>query len=100
MSSSLRPRPIVLTADCSGRLIPPTVSNGIDYHWGHKMRSLSVAVLIVCAVSSPVSARPHHRTVKTVVSPAAPKSQNIPEQKRDPADIALDRRIKGICRGC
>jgi hypothetical protein len=35
--------------------------------------------------------------VKPNEAPAPLKSQNIPEKGRDPADVALDRKIKGIC---
>jgi hypothetical protein len=67
------------------------------------MRSLLVLIALALA-ASPISARPHRRAAEPtplpVASPVAPKSANIPEKDRDPADIALDRKIKGICRGC
>jgi hypothetical protein len=54
-----------------------------------------------CATHA-VVARTHHRAPKTTASVAATKPDaKIPvETKRDPADIALDRKIKGICKGC
>jgi hypothetical protein len=66
------------------------------------MRSLFMFVVIALAAAEPVSARTH-RPAKPVPLPAASpiaRSENVPEQNRDPADIALDKRIKGICRGC
>jgi hypothetical protein len=68
------------------------------------MRSLLLVVIALLA-ASPVSARTHHRAAKpaaapTTEAPAAVKSANVPEKDRDPEDIALDRKIKGICRGC
>jgi hypothetical protein len=69
------------------------------------MRSLLLLVVIALLAASPVSARTHHRAAKpaaapTTEAPAAVKSANVPEKDRDPEDIALDRKIKGICRGC
>jgi hypothetical protein len=32
-------------------------------------------------------------------APAALKSQNVPEETRDPADVALDCKIKGFAEG-
>jgi hypothetical protein len=62
---------------------------------------------IALAAASSVQARTHHRAAKpsTTAVAATPAvtatSANIPtEQNRDPADVALDRKIKGICRGC
>jgi hypothetical protein len=64
-------------------------------------------VLIALVAAAPISARTHHRAAKpipapvvTVGAPGAVKSANVPEKDRDPADIALDQKIKGICRGC
>jgi hypothetical protein len=73
------------------------------------MRSLFVILLIALAANPTVSARARHRAPKAAAAPsaattsAAPadaKPQNTPEKDRDPADVALDRKIKGICRGC
>jgi hypothetical protein len=49
-----------------------------------------------------VNARTHYRAPKITAPASATKSNaKIPvETNRDPADIALDRRIKGICKGC
>jgi hypothetical protein len=42
--------------------------------------------------------RPNRQSVSTVIPPGA---ANPPaERPRDPADIALDKTIKSICRGC
>jgi hypothetical protein len=62
------------------------------------MRSLFLFVVLAVVAASPISARPHQRTAKPTMAPV--KSANVPERDRDPADIALDRKIKGICRGC
>jgi hypothetical protein len=58
-------------------------------------------VVALCATHA-VYARSHHRAPKTTAPASATKSDaKIPvETKRDPADVALDRKIKGICRGC
>jgi hypothetical protein len=72
------------------------------------MRSLFVIMLIALA-ANPVLARARHRAPKaaaatsaatTSAAPADAKPQNTLEKDRDPADVALDRKIKGICRGC
>jgi hypothetical protein len=64
-------------------------------------------VVIAIAAAAPISARTHHRAAKpiaapvaTTEAPAAMKPANVPEKDRDPEDIALDQKIKGICRGC
>jgi hypothetical protein len=64
-----------------------------------------VLTVIVVAQSAThaVDARTHHRTPKSSASTAPatkPATAIVPEKNRDPADVALDRRIKGICRGC
>jgi len=33
-------------------------------------------------------------------APSKTEATSPAEKNRDPADVALDRRIKGICRGC
>jgi hypothetical protein len=65
-------------------------------------RSLSIAMAMValCATQT-VDARSRHRAPKrtepaTVATPKITPS----ETTRDPEDVALDRRIKSICRGC
>jgi hypothetical protein len=61
-----------------------------------------MAMVALCA-SQAVNARTHHRAPKTAPAASATKSDDakIPvETNRDPADVALDRRIKGICKGC
>jgi hypothetical protein len=64
-------------------------------------RTLLIAVVGLCAAHA-VVARTHHRAPKSTAPVSATKIEaNIPQEKnRDPADVALDRRIKGICRGC
>jgi hypothetical protein len=63
---------------------------------------LSTIVVISLCTFHPATARTHHRALKTTAPPAANKPEvKIPvEMKRDPADVALDRKIKGICNGC
>jgi hypothetical protein len=60
-----------------------------------------VVMVALCATHA-VKARTHHRAPKTTAPASATKSDaKIPvEMNRDPADVALDRRIKGICKGC
>jgi hypothetical protein len=66
---------------------------------------LMIIVIALCATRA-VVARNHHRVPKNT-APAATKA-DIPQEKayipreknRDPADVALDRKIRGICRGC
>jgi hypothetical protein len=59
-----------------------------------------LAVFALCATHA-VEARTHHPAVKSTPPIIAKPDAKIPvEMNRDPADIALDRKIKGICRGC
>jgi hypothetical protein len=52
-------------------------------------------VVALCATHERIIAH-RKRTVTVATKPEA----NIPvEKNRDTADVALDRRIKGICRG-
>jgi hypothetical protein len=64
-------------------------------------RTLLIAVVALCAAHA-VVARTHHRAPKSTAPVSATKIEaNILQEKnREPADVALDRRIKGICRGC
>ena len=57
---------------------------------------LSTIVVISLCTFHPSAARTHHRLLKTTTPPAANKPDvKIPvEMKRDPADVALDRKIK------
>jgi hypothetical protein len=61
---------------------------------------LTILVVALCATHA-VAAGTHHRTPKRTAPVATTKPDaKIPvEVKRDPADVALDRKIKGICRG-
>jgi hypothetical protein len=63
-------------------------------------RMILVLVVALGATSS-VLGRTHHRVPRKAAPTVAATPVQIPqEEKRDPADIALDRKIKGICRGC
>jgi hypothetical protein len=67
------------------------------------LKSFSVYVLLVtaAAVGTSADARSLRRAPKATQSATVKPDAKIPtEQKRDPADIALDRKIKGICQGC
>jgi hypothetical protein len=62
---------------------------------------LSTIVVISLWTIHPVAARTHHRAPKTTAQATTKPEVKIPvEMKRDPADVALDRKIKGICNGC
>jgi hypothetical protein len=61
---------------------------------------LAIIMSALCATQT-VDARTHHRSKATVPVATTKADAKIPvETKRDPADVALDRKIKGICRGC
>jgi hypothetical protein len=62
---------------------------------------LTIIVVALCATHA-VIARSHYRTPKSTAPAATTKAETkIPvEPNRDPADVALDRKIKGICKGC
>jgi hypothetical protein len=54
--------------------------------------------LVAEAAHAKGTRRPNRQSVSTVIPPGA---ANPPaERPRDPADIALDKKIKSICRGC
>jgi hypothetical protein len=60
--------------------------------------TLTVLLVAFCATHA-VIARSHHPAPKSATRVAA--GTKIPvEPNRDPADVALDRKIKGICKGC
>jgi hypothetical protein len=62
-----------------------------------------LAVLLVAlGATHAVIARSHHRAPKSTAPAATTKPVTaIPQEpNRDPADVALDRKIKGICKGC
>jgi hypothetical protein len=63
--------------------------------------SLSILVIGLC-VSQPAHARIHRLAPAAAAGAATPKPDaQIPvKMKRDPADMALDRKSKGICKGC
>jgi hypothetical protein len=59
-----------------------------------------LAVFVLCATNA-VDARTHHPVAKSAAPIVTKPDAKIPvEMNRDPADVALDRKIKGICRGC
>ena len=60
-----------------------------------------IALATVSLATSPADAQKYHGA-RTTPQQTVMKSDRKPlvEQKRDPADVALDRWIKGICRGC
>jgi hypothetical protein len=64
----------------------------------------TLLTMMMVALTTPdaVDARAHHRTPKTTAQASSTRSDaKIPvETSRDPADVALDRRIKSICKGC
>jgi hypothetical protein len=63
---------------------------------------LIVMAMVALFATHAVNARTHQRAPK----PTAPASATKPDAKipvetsRDPADVALDRKIRSICRGC
>jgi hypothetical protein len=60
----------------------------------------AIAITALCATSA-VAAKPHHHWSRATTPAATRPDAQIPvETKRDPADIALDRKIRGICNGC
>jgi hypothetical protein len=61
-------------------------------------RLLTIAVVAVCPTKG-VNAQTHHSASNTTAPVAAKPDVKIPVKRLDPADIALDRKIKGICRG-
>lgn len=65
-------------------------------------RTFLIVMFVALFTTHAVFARSHHHVPKGAGPTAAPKTEatKSPEKNRDPADIALDRQIKGICRGC
>jgi hypothetical protein len=68
------------------------------------VRMLSTIVVVALFAIHAAYARTRYQVPKQTASVATSSTKpdaKIPEEmKRDPADIALDRKIKGICRGC
>jgi hypothetical protein len=62
----------------------------------------SLTIMVVALFTThAVFARTHHRAPKRIVPATTTTEATSPAEKnRDPADVALDRQIKGICRGC
>jgi hypothetical protein len=63
------------------------------------IKTVLVAAIALGATHA-VGARTLHRTPRPIATATKPDAKIPVETKRDPADIALDRRIKGICKGC
>jgi hypothetical protein len=68
------------------------------------MRTQRLMMIMVVALftTHAVFARTYHRAPKRAVPTATtkPEATSPAEKNRDPADVALDHKIKGICRGC
>jgi hypothetical protein len=66
------------------------------------IRSTLTVLVVALTATHAVYARSHHRAPKTTapVTTTKPGAKIPVETNRDPADVALDRKIKGICRGC
>jgi hypothetical protein len=70
------------------------------------MRALVLMLLAILSLGLCGTHRADARTHRHARETAAPVATTKPdakipvEMKRDPADIALDRKIKGICKGC
>jgi hypothetical protein len=63
---------------------------------------LSTVIVVALSATHAVVARTHDRAPKTA-APALgtkPGTAIVPEKNRHPEDVALDRKIKGICHGC
>jgi hypothetical protein len=80
---------------------------------GMQMRKLAVAVIFLALAGSTYAAardRSHgrsrghvrHSVAKPAKTPHVSSSEITPagSDRRDPEDLALDRKIKSICRGC
>jgi hypothetical protein len=66
-----------------------------------RMRVLIAVVVVALCATHAVYARSHRHAPKRTTPVAIKADAKIPaETNRDPADVALDRKIKGICRGC
>jgi len=65
-------------------------------------RTFLTIMMVALFTTHAVFARTHHRAPKRTASGATITTETTspPEKNRDPADVALDRQIKGICRGC
>jgi hypothetical protein len=65
-------------------------------------RTFLTIMVVALFATHAVFARTHHRAPKRIMPAEATKPDAVipVEQNRDPADVALDRQIKGICRGC
>jgi hypothetical protein len=58
---------------------------------------LTIMVVVLCATHADART---HRLPKRAVPVATKPDATIPiEKNRDPADVALDRKVKGICKG-
>jgi hypothetical protein len=61
---------------------------------------LTITVVALCAAHA-VDARAHRRAPKrTAPAPVVTPKVTASDTARDPEDVVIDRRIKGICLGC
>jgi hypothetical protein len=65
-----------------------------------RTRVLVVAIVVALCATHAVFARSHRHAPKRTAPAAVTKTDTAPDKNRDPADVALDRRIKDICKGC
>jgi hypothetical protein len=64
-------------------------------------RTFLTIMVVALFTTNAVFARTHHAPKRTVPAATTKTETTSPAEKnRDPADVALDRKIKGICRGC
>ncbi|KRQ17262.1 hypothetical protein AOQ71_03545 [Bradyrhizobium manausense] len=64
--------------------------------------TLCIAFIAALALNEPAEARHHRQHAHPVASGTGEPNATKPAAgtPRDPADIALERKIKSICRGC
>jgi hypothetical protein len=66
-----------------------------------EVRTLAAIVIVALLASSPALARKaHHYSNRAVKHQSATKKADRGGVERHPDDIALDRKIGSICRGC
>jgi hypothetical protein len=58
-----------------------------------------IMAVALCATDG-ADGRARHRGPKGKATAVTAPATNIPEKNRHPDDVALDRKIKGICKGC
>ncbi|QPF90973.1 hypothetical protein IC761_31655 [Bradyrhizobium commune] len=64
--------------------------------------TLCIAFVAALALNEPAEARHHRQHTHPVASVTGEPNATKPaaDPPRDPADIALEKKIKSICRGC